>query len=282
MRLATRLLLGIVALSTAALTGACASEVDEDGGAESSEDAVIGGAETWDRPEIGILWHGGMCTGTLVRPNVVITAMQCGKGTPVDEHVSNADPGYVFEIRKSATEKYRYKVVRAESVAQPADFDGSQKWRAKDILLLKLESNVPAEIAKPANIATTTPQGGSKITLYGYGCTARTPGDDGRRPGTGTKRSKDFSWTVWLASGWTTMHNGSTPSNTFSVTRSVCPGDSGGPLLDVSRNAVLGTNSGYVAQNDKFGHVPEASAKLNALADRWAAEGLAPAPASEP
>lgn len=276
----SRLVLGFLAIATS-LTVGCASPTDEEsGGAESSEDAVIGGLETWDRPEIGILWHGGMCTGTLVRPNVVITAMHCGKGTPVDEDVSNADPGYVFEIRKSATEKYRYKVVRAESVAQPGDFDGSQKWRAKDILLLKLESNVPAEIAKPANIATQTPRGGSKIALYGYGCTARTPGDDGRRPGTGTKRTKDFSWTVWLEYGWNAMHTGTTPTNPFTVTRSVCPGDSGGPLLDVSRNAVLGTNSGYVAENDKFGHVPEASAKLNALADRWAAE--AAAPASEP
>lgn len=277
LRPACHLLLGLLALSSAA----CAAPTDEDDGADSTEDAVIGGAETYERPEIGILWHGGMCTGTLVRPNVVITAMHCGKGTPIDEDVSNADPGYVFEIRKSPTEKHRYKVVRAESIAQPADFDGSQKWRAKDILLLKLESSVPPEVAKPANIATSTPEGASKIALYGYGCTSRTPGDDGRRPGTGTKRSKDFWWTVWLSYGWEAMHTGTTPRNTFTVTRSVCPGDSGGPLLDVNRNAVFGTNSGYVADNDKFGHVPEASAKLNALADRWAAEALAPAPASE-
>lgn len=256
-----RQLLALIAIATSLAAGCAAPSEDEnDEGAESSEDAVIGGATTWERPEVGVVLHRGMCTGTLVRPNVVLTAMHCGTGTPVDADVSASDPGYFFEIRKSETERHRFKVVRAESVAQPVDFDGSQKWRAKDILLLELEKAVPAEIATPAKIATMRPIVGSKVALYGYGCTSRVAGADGRRPGGGTKRKKEYSWSLSIALGW-------------SETQNVCPGDSGGPLLDVRRNAVFGTNSGYiggVSGSDEFGDVPAASAKLNALADRWA------------
>jgi hypothetical protein len=225
----SRLLLGLLAISTS-LTFACAApEGDGDDGAEASEDAVIGGSTTWERPEIGVVLHRGMCTGTLVRPNVVLTAMHCGTGTPVDADVTASDPGYFFEIRKSDTEKH----------------------------LLKLESDVPAEIAKPARIATLRPMLGSRVAVYGYGCTSRTPGEDGRRPGGGTKRKKEYDWSLELAFG-------------FGDTQNVCPGDSGGPLLDIRRNAVVGTNSGYISGNDRFGDVPASAGKLNELADRWA------------
>jgi V8-like Glu-specific endopeptidase len=255
-----RPLLGLIALAALTTFGCAAPSGEQDDGAESSEDAVIRGQETFERPEIGMVWHRGLCTGTLVRPNVVLTAMHCGTGTPVDADVSTFEPGYGFEIRKSATERHRFEVVRAESIAQPADFDGTQNWRLKDILLLKLETNVPAEIATPAKIAREPAKVGTKVAVYGYGCTSRVAGDDGRRPGAGTKRTMDYWWTAQLASG--------------SGTRNLCPGDSGGPLLDVERNAVFGTTSGYVGGVngvDKFGDVPAASEKLNALADRWAA-----------
>lgn len=249
-----RLLLGFIALSTFA----CAAPPEEESSdVESSENAVIGGSTTFERPEVGVVLHRGMCTGTLVRANVVLTAMHCGTGTPVDADVTASEPGYFFEIRKSATERHRYEVDRAQSIAQPADFDGTQKWRAKDILLLRLAEDVPEEIAKPAGIARFAPRIGSRVAVYGYGCTDRVAGADGRRPGGGTKRKKEYDWTVGLAFG-------------FAETQNVCPGDSGGPLLDLSRNVVVGTNSGYVGGNDQFGDVPASFTQLNALADRWA------------
>lgn len=263
----SRTLLALIALAALSTTAACASPSDEEDGAESSEDAVMAARETYERPEIGMVWHRGLCTGTLVRPNVVLTAMHCGTGTPVDADVTASDPGYAFEIRKSETEKYKYKVVRAESIAQPADFqDGTQSWRSKDILMLKLETNVPADVATPANIGTQKAKIGTRVAVYGYGCTSRVPGDNGRRPGAGTKRTKSYWWTALLDMG--------------GGTKNLCPGDSGGPLLDIERNAVFGTTSGYIGGVngvDKFGDVPAHAAYLNALADRWASQA-----ASEP
>ena len=257
----SRLLLGFIALTTALSVGCASPDDDSDDGAESSEDAVMAARETYERPEIGMVWHRGLCTGTLVRPNVVLTAMHCGTGTPVDADVTASEPAYAFEIRKSATESHKFKVVRAESIAQPADFqDGTQNWRNKDILMLKLEKNVPADVATPANIGTQKAKVGTRVAVYGYGCTSRVPGDNGRRPGAGTKRTKSYWWTALLDMG--------------GGTKNLCPGDSGGPLLDIERNAVFGTTSGYIGGvngTDKFGDVPAHSAYLNALADRWAA-----------
>jgi hypothetical protein len=135
-----------------------------------------------------------------------------------DHDVTAASPAYTFEIRKSEIESRRFAVDRMHSIAREGDFDGSQKWRAKDIALLRLTEDVPAEMAKPAGIATTWPRVGARVAVFGYGCTDRRAGEDGRRPGSGTKRTKAYAWSLSLAMG-------------FDDTQNVCPGDSGGPLL---------------------------------------------------
>ncbi len=244
----------------ALLLAACAAPTDEsaDEGGEvgSSSDAVIGGTATFARPEVGAVWHGnGLCTGTLIRPNVVITALHC-TGIANDKDVSTAQPAFAFEIRKSATERRRFAVDRIHSIGTLADMDGSQRWRKRDIALMRLTEDVPAALAHPAQIATSWPWPGARVALVGFGCTSRVAGPNGQRPGTNTKRAKEYSWTLGLAIGW-------------DDTQDVCPGDSGGPLLDIGRNAVLGTTSGYVGGDDAFGDVPANSAAVTAAAAKW-------------
>jgi V8-like Glu-specific endopeptidase len=247
-------------LLAALLVAGCAAPSDEagDDGVEvgSSSDAVIGGTETFARPEIGAVWHGnGLCTGTLIRPNVVITALHC-TGIANNQDVSAAQPAFAFEIRKSATEKRRFAVDRIHSIGTLADMDGSQRWRARDIALMRLTEDVPDSLARPAQVATAWPRVGGHVALFGFGCTSRVAGANGRRPGSNTKRSKEYRWTFGLAIGW-------------SDTQDVCPGDSGGPLLDLERNAVVGTTSGYVNGNDEFGNVPASAAAVTAMAAQW-------------
>lgn len=236
---------------------ACSAEapVEDPGGGEAA-DAVVGGTETFERPEIGIVLRGnGLCTGTLVRPNVVLTAMHC-TGIADDADVTSSPTPFTFEIRKSATERYRYKADRLHTITVGADLDGSQRWRKKDIALLRLTESVPATVARPAQMARTWPGLGANVGIYGYGCSDRATGADGRRPGTGTKRKKEYRWSLGLFLG-------------FKDTQDVCQGDSGGPLLDTGRNAVFGVTSGYVGGDDAFGDVPAYYDALSVVVSRW-------------
>lgn len=246
MRAAVFLLLGLAACTNAAM---------EDDDSEEGISAVIGGSKTFDRPEVGMLTHGGICTATLVRPNVIVTAAHCVAGIQKDADVSRDD--YTFTVHVSPTVRHRYAIDRAYTLPVAADFDGSQRWRDKDIALMRLTERVPASVATPAAIAPSYPRIGGRVALFGYGCTDRDPGEDGRRPGTGVKRKKESTWTFGRATGWTETHD-------------LCPGDSGGPLLDLERRAVFGTNSGFVGVDDHFGEVPRAWAEMTRVADRWA------------
>jgi hypothetical protein len=253
-----RLAVPVAALLLSTLAG-CAAPTDDDGAGDdvgSSSDAVIGGSETFARPEIGAVWHGnGLCTGTLIRPNVVMTALHC-TGIANDKDVSAAAPAFAFEIRTSATVRRRFAVDRVHSIGTLADMDGSQRWRARDIALMRLTEDVPSTLARPAHVATSWPWPGARVALVGFGCTSRVAGPNGQRPGANVKRAKEYDWTLGLAIGWSDTHD-------------VCPGDSGGPLLDVARNAVLGTTSAYIGADDVFGDVPANHVAVSAIADRW-------------
>ncbi len=231
-----------VAVVAAGLALAMAACADDGESTAQSEDAVIGALDTLDHPEIGAFWiGGGLCTGTLIREDIVLTAAHCygGQYNGTDTSALN----WRFEITTADAVKHSFKVVRAQSLLKGSDFDGTQAWREQDIAILRLETNVPAEIAKPLSLATEWAKPGDLVANYGYGCTSRIAGENGRRPGTGTKRKREYGWTQALANG--------------AGTQNVCPGDSGGPFFNVTTNSVMGTNSGYVGNNDKYGNVPK-------------------------
>lgn len=68
----------LVLFSTLA-TAACATPVDR-GDAKASDDALQGGAVDEGDPAVGAIWQTGLgevCTGTLIAPDVVLTAAHC-------------------------------------------------------------------------------------------------------------------------------------------------------------------------------------------------------------
>jgi V8-like Glu-specific endopeptidase len=233
-----------------AATG-CAGEID-DGPTGESEDAIIGGVETFERPEVGIVarWGTHMCTGTLIRPNVVITAAHCFSGTA---DVSQAPAKFSFVVQKSKTEQHSFEVDYVYSLLFPQHY-GKSDWRDHDIALLRLKQNVPASVTRPLEFARSWPWPGTRIGIFGYGCTSWNASEN---KGSGTKRKKEMSWTLGRTLG-------------LSGSEALCAGDSGGPLIDYTKNMVVGINSGgATGAKDTFGSIPEDYWLIMAKANEW-------------
>ena len=238
-------------LPLALLMMGCTAESAES--TDATDDEIIEGAETFEHPEVGMLHNGNSyCTATLIRPNVLLTAAHCVTGGHKDEAVT----GYSWDLKPYPGVVFNYVIDRAYTVPVAADFDNTQNWRLKDIALLRLTASVPAARAKPLAVATARPTAGADTIIYGYGCISRTPDANGHRPGGGLKRKADLAWhSDVLGSGQSSR---------------VCPGDSGGPWLDVEAAAVFGTTSGIVNGDDRFGDIPASAPELNRVADAWA------------
>lgn len=243
--------------ATLLLLGGCGTAVDDptddpaSGAAEASDDAppegppefvekLIDGEFTDIRPEVGyMLLNGGMCTATLIRRNVAITAAHCV------EYRSADSPGrrlgtLTLEPAGSAPVEFAIDGYKA--------YSGANDPGVRDVAMLRLSSPVPSAVARPARIASRAPQAGEQILWMGYGC--------GRR-------------------GYHDEHSGRKQKIVFGFggTDNSCPGDSGGPSFLGMDGPVFRVTSGYYSNGggDIFGDAVAIRDRLDAQADAWSA-----------
>ena len=198
---------------------------------------LVNGRLTQERPEVGIIkMDGGMCTATLIRADMVISAAHCVG------HQSRTNPDVYgrFIVETSSGER-TYSIEKFVSLGGSAGRD--------DIALLKLAESVPGNVALPARLGSGAPSQGSELTIYGYGCTERSG-----QTGAGSKRKVVFE-------------QGTQSTN-------LCPGDSGGPVFSKETGLVTRINSAYYLDNvgaDIYGDVPanfgRIQAEINELSD---------------
>ncbi len=243
----TRLARFARALACAYLAGACfvgcaADEAEDAGGAGAA--VVAGAPAVFERPEIGRI---ASCTGTLVAPKVVLSAAHCF------DFVSGVRDVGDFVVDLPAGSR---SVASAEVIVF-GDETGS-----RDLALVRLAEKVPADVARPASLASLAPLARARVTMYGYGCTSRpipiAPSLEGNIVTSGQaddKRKVSFPWGT--------------------VTRSACPGDSGGPVVDVA-GAIVGVTSAYFKLPDDqgggfdiFADPTARLAELDAVLQRW-------------
>jgi V8-like Glu-specific endopeptidase len=196
----------VVLLSLIPLTFAACSPDLEFGSVTHTESPIMNGTLDLAHDAVGIVYGGnmGLCTGTLIAPNKVLTAAHC-----------------------VLTQKKPYKVIypiyfykgdmlgpkfKATSVATHPSYDGGNK---ADLAVFMLDKNVPA--APPYSMASTPPKKGEKITIVGYGLADNGAGADGWK-----RRGENEISAVYPAIF--TFSGGAGKALT-------CHGDSGGPAF---------------------------------------------------
>ncbi|MFZ3228848.1 MAG: trypsin-like serine protease [Pseudobdellovibrio sp.] len=179
---------------------------------------------------------GGLCTGSLIAANLVITAGHCVNVSHPTAMLVFFTPNFQEAIIRDQTGNFKYnpKLVRAglKVIRHEKYGDASIKETdaQHDVALIRLESAAPAEFSlaqlAPSQL-TTSLHAGSLVTLAGYGVSTYKADPKSGRPlastGSGLLRKVDKIQVL------TVRPNGEEIMFDQSQGRGACHGDSGGP-----------------------------------------------------
>ena len=226
-----------------AVTGCAAPDDSDIEDVGTSEDAIKGGyADPNDPNVVGIysINSGGICSGSLIAPNLVLTARHCV--APVLNEVGGGVQCGVTKF--GTTTKGSNLVVTTEQFMSPsAKFHvGSEvivpadkAFCGNDVALIILGNNIdPSEAVPLVPRVDTQIAKQDEYSAVGYGAT----GDSGS--GAGQRRRRDKLFTTCIADECPPWMGGTELE--WVGDQGICQGDSGGPAIDL-QNRVIGITS---------------------------------------
>lgn len=261
----------VLAFSTLAALVGCSSTDSRSGGTTGEETAATRSAVIKGKPSdtsqdsVVLLVHydpanrtGGVgeCTGTLIAPNLVLTARHCvadtdpyaacdadGKPLAAGEVRANhkADTMYVFTGKDRPD--FSRGAPQIDGQGKKILDDGGKNLCNHDIALILLKEPIKNAQIAPLRLESEVEKG-ELITAVGWGVTDETPQPEQRQQRSGVKVQE-------VGPDKTAVP--AVPPNEFQVGESICSGDSGGPAFAESTGAIVGVVSrgGNMTQPDQ-------------------------------
>jgi hypothetical protein len=199
-----------ISVAALALAGAFATQ---------PADAVVGGREGGPAAASTLMVlnaRGGVCTGIVLSPRVILTAAHCASGG-TDLRIHWKDGGGEPVLIPPAT------------IALHPEFDPkaiTARRRSIDLALLRLSAPLPARFRPAELVDGALPRAGSDLALAGYGV-AR----EGDARSTGTYRSAELVAVEPYGPGRILLWAADPSGLGKRPGGSACQGDSGGPMV---------------------------------------------------